>query len=58
MCAGMEISEEQRKLAIVNARRAKQGKNKSKEIFKFSDFIFFYFNCNLDFCPFSCLSIL
>lgn len=41
MCAGMEISAEQRKLAIVNARRAKQGKNKSKEIFKFSDFFFF-----------------
>lgn len=58
MCAGMEISEEQRKLAIVNARRAKQGKNKSKEILKFSDIFFCYFNSNLDFCPFSCLSIL
>lgn len=30
---GMEISEEQRKQAISNARRAKQGKNKSKYIF-------------------------
>lgn len=39
MCAGMEISEERRKLAIVNARRAKQGKNKSKGIFKFSDIL-------------------
>lgn len=29
----MEISEEQRKQAIVNARRAKQGKSKSKQIF-------------------------
>lgn len=33
MCflAGMEISEEQRKQAIMNARRGKQGKIKSKE---------------------------
>lgn len=30
---GMEISEEQRKQAITNARRAKQGKNKSTFIF-------------------------
>lgn len=36
--AGMEISEEQRKQAIVNARRAKQGKNKSKKIFCFMPF--------------------
>lgn len=28
----MEISEEQRKLAIINARRAKQGKSKSKPV--------------------------
>lgn len=33
--AGMEISEEQRKQAIVNARRAKQGKSKSKQMFCF-----------------------
>lgn len=34
----MEISEAQRKQAIVNARRAKQGKSKSKEIFCFIPF--------------------
>lgn len=36
----MEISEEQRKQAIVNARRAKQGKNKSKEVFFLSFMLF------------------
>lgn len=32
MFVGIEISEEQRKQAIINARRAKQGKKKSKEM--------------------------
>lgn len=31
--AGMEISEEQRKQAIANARRVKQGKGNSKFLF-------------------------
>ena len=43
MCflAGMEISEEQRRQAIVNARRAKQKKSKSKEIFSLMPFSLF-----------------
>lgn len=66
MCflVGMEISEEQRKQAIVNARRAKHGKSKSKEISHFMLFSYSYkvssiliFICNFLFCltcsPFS-----
>lgn len=46
----MEISEEQRKQAIVNARRAKQKKSKSKEIFCFVPFSHsFPFDLNIDF---------
>lgn len=50
---GMEISEEQRKQAIVNARRAKQGKNKSKNVNSTYEFIAFTLICNVESCPFS-----
>lgn len=48
---GMEISEEQRKQAILNARRAKQG-NKSRNVFSACEFIAFTLICNVESCPF------
>lgn len=49
----MEISEEQRKQAIINARRAKQGKNKSRNVFSTYKFIAFTLMCDVESCPFS-----